>query len=114
MAPLFSRGALTPPAGTPYGAPVTITMQVEKDAVNNELLFTFGPSGCAFDPPAEVWLDYADLSLTDVKLYLIDEDENYIEQTPYDIDSQGKRMSLLIHHFSRYAVGWGGGGRFER
>ena len=76
------RGALTPPSGTLSGADVTITMVVEKDEVNNALTFTFGP-------PAEIWLDYSDLNVTKATLYLIDTDGDYIEQTPYDIDTQG-------------------------
>ena len=37
-------GALTPPADIAFGDPVTITMTCEKNSLNNELLFTFGPS----------------------------------------------------------------------
>ncbi|MCH7480185.1 MAG: hypothetical protein IIC79_02210 [Chloroflexi bacterium] len=81
-------------------------MQAEKGQADNELVFAFGPSGCQFNPPAEVWLDYSDLQLRKATLYLIEEDGTYTEQTPYDIDSQGQRMSLLIHHFSRYALAW--------
>ena len=102
----LTRGALIPPPGTPQGADVTITMQAEKGQADNELVFTFGPSGCQFNPPAEVWLDYSDLQLQKATLYLIEEDGTYTEQAPYNIDSQGQRMSLLIHHFSRYALAW--------
>ena len=99
------RASLTPPPGTPKGAPVTITMQAEK--VDKELVFTFGPSGCQFSPPVELRLDWSDLGDSVPKLYYIDEKGSYIEQKPDHIDRQGKFFLLYIDHFSRYALGWG-------
>ena len=54
----IAKNSLTPPPGTPDGAKVTITMNVE--LVNGELIFAFGPHGCQFDPPAELRIDYGD------------------------------------------------------
>ena len=102
----IEHGALTAPKGTQLDADVTITILVEKDEVNNELVFTFGPSNCQFSPAAEVWLDWTDLGSNNVKLFYIDSDGNHNEQTPDSIDRKGKRMLLRIEHFSRYALAW--------
>ncbi len=48
----FGRGSLTPPPGWQLDR-ITLTMVVDIDTTRNELLFTFGPSGCKFDPPAK-------------------------------------------------------------
>lgn len=97
-------GALTPPAGTPDGADVTITMLVERDSINNELVFTFGPHGSQFNPPAEIWLDYSTLDIPVAKLYYIREDGQYILMHADVDDRQNKKMMLLIPHFSCYAI----------
>lgn len=97
-------GALIPPPEIPWGENVRIDMIVEKDKSTGEMIFTFRPHGCQFDPPAEVWFDWKDLHVDLAKLYYIDENGNRILQTPDDIDLQGKRMKLYIHHFSRYAL----------
>ncbi|KAA3618867.1 MAG: hypothetical protein DWQ05_05730 [Calditrichaeota bacterium] len=97
-------GALTPPAGTPDGASVTIEMLIEKDEKTKELIFTFGPHGSQFNPPAEVWIDYSEIGNNGVNLYYISDDGNYIEQEPEAIDRKNKKMMLLIPHFSRYAI----------
>lgn len=102
---IVPRGALTPPPGTPKGADVTITMTAEKDELTNELVFSFGPSGCHFNPAARLRLDYSDLNIDTPGLFYIDQD-NYVEQTPDHIDYQGKFILLNIDHFSRYAVAW--------
>ena len=99
-----TSGSLTPPAEL-LGDAVTITMLVEKDEVNNQLIFTFGPSGCSFSPGAEVWLDWSDLGISAPKLYYVESNGNYIEQAADSIDLQGQRLSLHIDHFSRYAIG---------
>ena len=102
----LDQGALTPPLGTPPGQrSVTLTMLVERDKFRDELIFTFGPSGCTFNPPAEVWFDWKDLHSENATLYYIDSDGNYIPQTADYVDSQGQRMKLFIDHFSRYAIG---------
>ena len=99
----IAQNSLTPPPGTPAGADVTITMDAE--LVNDELIFTFGPHGSQFDLPAQLRIEYgyfgADLPL----LYYI-ENGNYIEQTPDHVDTLGKFMLLHFDHFSRYAVAW--------
>jgi hypothetical protein len=100
----FVAGSLTPPPDTPYGEPVTITMTCEKDVVADELVFSFGPSGCAFNPAARVWLSYSDLGIEVPTLYHIDDQGNYTEQEPDDIDYTGQWVVLYIHHFSRYAL----------
>ena len=66
-------GALIPPPEIPWGEEVTITMLCEKDTVNNELTFTFGPSGCQFGSGARIFLDYKDLGIDKALLYYIDE-----------------------------------------
>jgi len=101
----FENSALTPPEGM-FRDPVTITMLVEKDETRNELLFSFGPSGCSFEPPAELQFNYKDLDSEYSKLFYIKESGEYVEQVPDDIDVQGKWLKLNIHHFSRYAVAW--------
>ena len=99
----IAKNSLTPPPGTPEGAKVTITMNVE--LVNGELIFTFGPHGCQFDPPAELRIDYSDLGVELPDLYYIENGE-YIKQAPDHIDTQGRFMLLNFDHFSRYAVAW--------
>ncbi len=102
----INEGSLTPPPGTPFKQSVTITMLVEKDEVKNELIFTFGPSGCQFSPAAEVTFDWKDLGLESTpNLYYIDENGNYILQTPDNVDVQGNHITLFVDHFSRYAIG---------
>jgi hypothetical protein len=101
----LEMGALTPPEGTAIGDPVTLTMLVERDKFRTELVFTFGPHGCQFDPPAEVIFDWQDLHSNNATLYYIDKDGNYIPQTPDNMDVQNKKMTLYIEHFSRYAIG---------
>ena len=100
----FDGGSLTPPAGWTDDR-INITMTVDMDSVNNEMVFTFGPSGCHFNPNAEVWLVYKDLGLAAPVLYYIDENGNYIPQNPDYIDYQGNKMLISIDHFSRYAIG---------
>ena len=102
----ISAGALTPPAGTRNGESVTITMTCERDTINNELLFTYGPCGSQFLPPAKLTLNWKDLNIDIPKLYYIEENGNYIEQTPDDIDVNGKNLIIYVYHFSRYAVAW--------
>jgi hypothetical protein len=100
----LKEGALTPPAATEPGEDITITMLVERDKTGNALLFTFGPSGCSFDPPAEMWFDWNDLGSPKATLYYINPDGVPVEQAPDEVDLQGKRVKLYIDHFSRYAL----------
>ena len=102
----FYNGALTPPADIPFGETVTITMRADKDPVTGELVYTFGPSGCHFDEPAILWLDYSDLGTDAATLYYLDNDGNRIEHLPDNIDFYNKRMCIYIDHFSRYAVAY--------
>jgi len=99
------QGALTPPSDTPYGQNVTLKMRVDKNNDTNEMIFSFGPSGCQFTPPAELCFSWADLGSQSAVLYYIDENGTYIEQTPDHIDTQNQRMTIYIDHFSRYAIG---------
>ena len=100
-------GALTPPATSRKGNNITITMNVDYDQVNNELIFEFGPHGCQFSPAARVKLDYNPLGINIATLYYIDENGNYIEQTPDYININKKYMMINLDHFSRYAVAYG-------
>lgn len=97
--------SLTPPPGTAPGDPVVITGLIEKDDINNELIYSFGPSGCQFNPPADLWMKYGALGNGNPILYYIDANGNYIQQQPYDINKQQKWIQVKIHHFSRYAIG---------
>jgi hypothetical protein len=100
----IQKGALTAPLGTETGQDVTITMKIEKDPVNNELLFTFEPHGCQFYPEAIIWLNYRDLGIETAKLFYIEEDGSYVEQKPESIDIYEKKMQIKVSHFSRYAI----------
>jgi hypothetical protein len=102
---VVKEGTLTPPESTPWGQDVTLTMEVDYDTAKNELLFTFGPHGCRFSQPARVVMDYAKLGIDVVCLYYIDEDGTYIPQPPVTFDKKGKKMTIFIDHFSRYAIG---------
>ena len=102
---ILNQGALTPPAGIAWGDPVTITMTVDRDSVRNELIFTFGPSGCQFNPSAILSLNWSDLGIQNPKLYYIDENGTYVEQAPDYIDTQAKWLKIRVDHFSRYAIG---------
>ena len=102
----INEGSLTPPPGTPFEQSVTLTMLVEKDEVKNELIFTFGPSGCQFSPAPEATFDWTDLGFESTpNLYYVDENGNYILQTPDNIDVQGNHITFFVDHFSRYAIG---------
>ena len=80
-------------------------MLVERDSVNNELTFTFDPHDCQFNPSARVYLNYKDLGIDVPVLYYIDENGNYIQQNPDEIDVTNRNVILYIDHFSRYAIG---------
>ena len=82
-------------------------MNVDYDQVKNELIFEFGPHGCQFSPAARVKLDYNPLGINIATLYYIDENGNYIEQTPDYININKKYMMINLDHFSRYAVAYG-------
>lgn len=105
----FDNGALTPPPGTPLGADVEITMEVDlvKKQGDRYLVFTFGPSGSQFSPSATVILDWSLLEYLDVTLYYIDENNNYIPMSPDEIDIFNKKVTIYIGHFSRYALSKG-------
>ncbi len=99
----FKSGSLTPPAGWTDNQ-IILFMEIDIDTAKNELLFSFGPSGCEFSPSATVWFNYADLGISVPTLYYIDSNGNYIEQAPEKIDYRGNKMLLKIDHFSRYAL----------
>ena len=107
FAELFvSRNSLTPPPDVPWGQDVTITMTVDRVPGENQLIFSFGPHGCTFSKPAEIYFNWSTLGVDVATLYYIDESGAYIEQLPDDINLQGKWMSLYVDHFSRYALAW--------
>jgi len=101
----IENGSLTAPSYMPFGADVTITMEAELRKGGKELVFTFGPSGCQFSPAAEIWFDWTELRTTNPKLYYIESNGNYVEQTADYIDISNNRMMIKVDHFSRYAVG---------
>ncbi len=96
--------ALTPPPGTPVGADVTITVEIDYDSTRNEFIFTFGPHGCQFSPRAEIRLDFRNMDVEVPTLYYIDDDGNYIQQQPDQIDVNKRWMFIKVDHFSRYAL----------
>jgi hypothetical protein len=98
-------GSLTPPESIPWGTNVEIFMEIDKNDTKNELIFTFGLSGCSFNPAGKVFLSYEHLDIDVPVLYYIDENGDYIEQSPDDIDLNQKSIVLYIDHFSRYAIG---------
>jgi len=100
----FKSGSLTPPSGWTDDR-IILTMEVERDTNDNELQFKFGPSGCQFNPSATIWFNYEDLGISAPKLYHVDSDGNYIEQSPEKIDYRGNKMLIKVDHFSRYAIG---------
>lgn len=102
----LTNGALTPPPDHPWGENVTIWMEIEYNPQKKELIFTFGPSGCQFDPPAEVWFNWAELGDDIPSLYYINYSGAYLKQLPDDIEIYIKKMCLRIHHFSRYALAY--------
>ena len=102
----FYHGALNPPESVPWGEELTITMKVEMDPVNRELIYSFSPAGCAFDPPAKMWLDWSDLGSASATLFYLNEDGTRTEQSPDQIDVPNKHMCIYIDHFSRYALAY--------
>ncbi len=97
--------SIIPPEGTPYGAPVTITMKLDVDLENNYMEVGFGPHGTQFTRPAEIrlsWEIFAGEEGTP-KLYYITPDGQYIEQAPDQVDYSKKFIIFKIYHFSRYA-----------
>jgi hypothetical protein len=102
----FGHGTLVPPENIPLGDELTITMRCDRDPVSGELIFSFGPSGCQFDPPAKVWLDWSELGSPSAMLYYLKEDGGREEQLPDQIDVNNKHMCIYIDHFSRYALAY--------
>lgn len=98
--------SLIPPPGIRFADDVVITMVVDYDAEKHELRFTFGPSGCRFEQPARIKLDYRVLGVDVAKLFYIDKNGDYVEQQPDNIDTKHRFMTINIKHFSRYAVAW--------
>lgn len=96
-------GAFTPPQGM-WGENVTITISADLNTTTNELQFEFGPHGSQFDAPAELWLNWDDIGKEQPTLFYIDENGNYIEQQPDEVDLKKKKMKIFLHHFSRYAL----------
>ncbi len=97
------NGALTPPY--PLASSVYVTVRADFDSKQQQIIISFTPAGCVFSPPAELILDYTDLGIDIATLYYIDEDGNYIRQSPDHIDFQSKTITIYIDHFSRYAIG---------
>ena len=97
-------GALTPPPGTTWGEPVTITMVIDYDTTTNQLLFTFDPHGCQFSPRAVLKMDYRALDVDIPQLYYIDDNGNYIPQEPDQIETNKRWLTIKLDHFSRYAL----------
>ena len=102
----FQHAALSPPSETTWGEDITITMTVEMDSLRRELVYSFGPSGCTFDPPAKLWIDWSDLGSDKATLFYLKNDGTREVQLPDQIDVYNKHMCIYINHFSRYAVAY--------
>ena len=100
----LKEGSLTPPPGTKDKKPVTLTMEMDFDQEKNELIFTFGPHGSQFSPRAEICLYWQELGINKAKLFYIDDNGDYIQQEPDQMDVKSKKMTLYVDHFSRYAL----------
>lgn len=119
-------GDLTPPPGwtdgkgkkhRKNGDPITITMTVDKIKVDKEeqIVFTFEPSGCTFSPSAELTLSWKGLKAKkheDVTLALIEHDPAFPDKIgepigAYETDTRGQKFLMWIDHFSRYAISKG-------
>jgi hypothetical protein len=74
--------------------------------MNNTLVYTFEPSGCLFEPAATLWISWSDLGTETANLYYVGKNGRYTEETPDEIDYEGKKFKVLIGHFSRYAVAY--------
>jgi len=98
-------GSLIPPSPNDWGTNIKVHMEIEKNESTNELIFTLGPAGCTFNPAAKIYLSYDQLNIDAPVLYYIDNNGNYIEQEPDEIDLTKKSIILYIDHFSRYAIG---------
>ena len=87
--------------------PVKITMRIDKDEQNNELIYTFGPHGTKFTKPARIAFDYSSLGTETAQLFYIEDDGSYKEQAYDSIDIKNRKIYLYINHFSRYAMSYG-------
>jgi len=99
----IERGAMTPPH--PLASSYYLTVRADFDSLNNQIIVSFTPGGCVFDPPAELILDWTDLGIEVASLYYINENGDYIPQTPDHINFDRRTLSIYIDHFSRYAIG---------
>lgn len=97
-------GAIVPPKNIDNAETIAISMLVKKQPDRKRTHFVFGPHGCRFDPPAEVTLAWPYRESVNLKLYYIDDNGNYLEQAPEDIDINDDHITLKIHHFSEYVV----------
>ena len=100
----FEDNSLTPPEDTKFGKSVTITMKMEYNSTDNELIFTFGPHGCKFSPNAKLRLDYKALGVDVADLYYIEDDGSRTLQAPEQVSANKRFVMIKIDHFSRYAL----------
>ena len=119
----LERGALIPPEGTPEKAAKEGTAEFtsyrydpdenDKEKISDkEIIFTFGPHGSVFDPPAIVIMDFGVLETEreqelNPKVFYIEDDGTYSEQPIDFINSDEKWLKVNISHFSRYAMSYG-------
>ena len=99
--------ALTPPPGHPERADVTITAVIDYNREADEYTFSFGPHGCQFDPRAEIKLDIRNMEVPTLELYYIEDNGNYLELQPDQIDVNRRWLKIYVDHFSRYALAHG-------
>jgi hypothetical protein len=105
--------SFTPPLGTSPETDVMLSVKVELDTSTMDLVFTLGPAGCSFLPPANAWLVWKDLksidpeiSPADIKFFEIDENGIYSEITPALVNNEESKILVHIHNASRYALSY--------
>ena len=77
------------------------------EGVLNDMVF--GPHGSQFATPVEVVLSYKLADLTgvdenDLQIYYFNEDTNIWELIGGTVDTDKKKITVFLQHFSRYAL----------
>lgn len=98
------KGALIPPNRHKKGKGVNIIVDVSINETNNVETYTFGPSGCQFQPCLEAVFNYSSFGTNQVNVYYIEDDGSWTELTSTRIDTVKKLIYCNISHFSRYAL----------
>lgn len=79
-----------------FGEVVTIEMPADHNTEISQFYFEYGPLGCHFDSPVEIWFKWSDLGSDNAILFDIDEIGSYIQQDPAQRDDKGKRLKMHV------------------